>query len=120
MRLAALCLAAAAGGWRGVAAAELVAARSAVIVDPTSRAETVGNVVDGDTTTFWQSGGCWPSGWVDRPQSNALLGACGAGLCQASGEDGVAPAQNLWEVATDGNMAYTNIHVPALQSVSAA
>eukprot|EP01047_Picozoa_sp_COSAG01_P033504 COSAG01_NODE_2470_length_7633_cov_17.854468_1_plen_514_part_10 len=95
---------------------ELVAAHAAVVDRVTSKAATVHRVVDGDTATFWQSGACMPSGWLVRPELNGLLGACAAGLCSSSD---TRPKAELTP-ATDGNMAYTNVWISPLQSVSAA
>ena len=92
---------------------ELVAATGATVLSSTSRPTTVDHVIDGDTSTFWQSGACFPSGWVTSA-ANALLGACAAGLCTASDE-----SQDLTAI-TDGNMAYTTVWVTPLQSTSAA
>jgi serine/threonine-protein kinase ATR len=46
------------------------------------------NVHDGDETTFWQSGGCLPYGYIGRSELNLILDACDAGLCTSSNEDG--------------------------------
>eukprot|EP01043_Picozoa_sp_COSAG02_P054230 COSAG02_NODE_6108_length_3792_cov_1.557271_3_plen_608_part_01 len=93
---------------------ELVAATGATVLSSTSQPTTVERIIDGDTSTFWQSGACFPSGWVDRPEMNVLLGACAAGLCTASDE-----SQDLAPI-TDGNMAYSTVWVTPMQSVSAA
>eukprot|EP01035_Chromulina_nebulosa_P035832 gene35832-48184_t len=43
---------------------------------------------DGDENTFWQSGICFPIGYLYLPESNLLAGACAAGRCSISTSTG--------------------------------
>ncbi|MEM9996695.1 MAG: T9SS type A sorting domain-containing protein [Bacteroidota bacterium] len=49
---------------------------------------TTGNglpdVNDGDPATQWQSGACFPSGFIGRADTNVLLGTCADGNCTSS------------------------------------
>ena len=96
------------------ATTELVSQLGVVVHGVTSKPDTVGNAIDGDPGTFWQSGACQPSGWISRPEVNLLLGACAQGLC-ASSEDYDVDLSPI----TDGNMAYTTVWFNPLQSISA-
>jgi len=39
---------------------------------------------DGNENTFWQSGTCFPTGFVQYPGLNLLYGACASGRCSSS------------------------------------
>ena len=45
---------------------------------------TLPRVIDGDEATQWQSGACYPHGFVSRADANVLLGACADGRCSSS------------------------------------
>lgn len=64
----------------------------------TSNADDLERAYDGDSDTFWQSGSCLPTGFVERADLNLALGACAAGLCD--GSDGA----DALELATDADV----------------
>ncbi len=70
----------------------------------TSPGTNLNKVLDGNTDTSWQSGGCLPTGYIARSELNQILGACAAGLCTSSGSTNT-------QDATDNN-PYTGAYVP--------
>ncbi len=51
-------------------------------------------VIDMDLQSHWQSGACLPSGYVERPELNLLLGTCEAGDCLSSSESNLSGASD--------------------------
>ncbi len=70
----------------------------------TSPGTNLTSILDGNTDTSWQSGGCLPTGYIARPELNQILGACAAGRCTSSGSTNT-------QDATDNN-PYTGAYVP--------
>lgn len=54
-------------------------------VTVTSNPDDAPNTVDGNTSTFWQSGACLPTGFLERADLNLLFDACSLGACENSG-----------------------------------
>ncbi|MEO1076172.1 MAG: discoidin domain-containing protein [Bacteroidota bacterium] len=50
------------------------------------------NVHDGDIATQWQSGACYPTGFISRDDTNVLLGACADGRCTSSSTGNITGA----------------------------
>eukprot|EP01041_Mallomonas_annulata_P005784 gene5784-11685_t len=78
-----------------------------------SSATTTKYVVDGSETSFWQSGICYPTGYVQYVDLNVLYGACSSGQCISSG---IATGTVLTQ-ATDGDSS-TGITIPLSAGVA--
>ena len=83
-------------------------ARAGASASASSNAAGALSVIDGNDGAggFWQSGQCYPLGYVQNPLSNILLGACLAGRCQGGAPSDPSPA-----AATDGDLS-TSADVP--------
>ncbi|KAG2496554.1 hypothetical protein HYH03_005377 [Edaphochlamys debaryana] len=103
--------------------AQLTSLSSAVLVTSNADATVIRSVVDGNDTTVWQSGACFPNGYITRPAMNAALWRCNAtssGGCTASAgstslpsvTDGAAPGTSANIVAPLGGSAW--VRVPLL------
>ena len=86
-------------------------AQNGTQVTASSSLETALNVIEGGGL-FWQSGQCYPLGYVENAQTNILLGACAAGRCQST-----AVAVPSLAAATDGD-ATTAVDIPAVSGTA--
>eukprot|EP00767_Chilomastix_cuspidata_P002836 gnl/Chilomastix_cuspidata/2964.p1 GENE.gnl/Chilomastix_cuspidata/2964~~gnl/Chilomastix_cuspidata/2964.p1 ORF type:complete len:1213 (+),score=69.53 gnl/Chilomastix_cuspidata/2964:83-3721(+) len=54
-------------------------------VSVSSNLDAAPNIIDGSSSTFWQSSTCYPSNYISREDMNGLLGQCeGATACRSS------------------------------------
>ncbi len=71
----------------------------------TSNPDALPSIVDGNTATHWQTGACYPTGWLSRPDLDLALGRCAtAGTCTGTSGDATP--------LTDGNERGTTVSVP--------
>jgi serine/threonine-protein kinase ATR len=92
---------------------------SGATVTTTSAPEAATNIIDGDSGTFWQSGACLPTGFLERTDLNLLLGACAAARCTVSRTSsdlaGASDASMYTSVnvQADGGSAWLEVALPA-------
>ncbi len=71
----------------------------------TSNPGALPNIVDGNTQTHWQTGACYPTGWLSRPDLDLALGRCAvASACTGTSGDP--------DALTDGNERGSSVSVP--------
>ena len=84
--------------------------------EASSSTSNPGNALDRDTDTHWQSGACWPTGFISRPELNAVLNSCAEGKCEASSDGDLSGATDASSfsgahIYPDDNQAWFNVYL---------
>lgn len=90
----------------------------------TSNDDDLYGAYDGDDGTYWQSGACLPTGYIQREHLNLALGGCASGLCVSS-SDGTdlsgttdADVYTGVSVGTDEDgLSWLELSLPAEQTI---